>query len=497
MRRSIRIVSLFATCAALTSCAHGIRTADGSVDGTAGSAVRVGGEAGAALGASAGGATGASVMGPALTKEGPVTKVDLADSGEDMKAIPSEVNRLVLQWIDYFQGRGREHMERYLSRSGKYLPMMKEILRREGLPEDLVYVALIESGFSATAHSSANAVGYWQFIRGTGRRYGLRVDSYIDERRDFVKATTAAADYLKGLYNLFGSWYLAIASYNVGENRIKSLVMRYHTRDFWDLAQHRRLPQETINYVPKFLAARMIAKEPEKYGFSEVKYMQPLQFAEVEVGHSVDLRRMAREMNMDYDELSALNPSYKRGIAIESGGKLVLRVPPTQKERSMAAATAALVIPGRALTVAGVPAQDEYSYYKIRRGDTLSTLARKFRTSTRAIRKLNGMSASSRLIAGRRIKVPGESLAGLAKREIKAESVKPRRQMASAERASSRTAGKSHANSNRRKVHIVRRGDTLIDIARQYRISLSQLATHNQISRKTKVVTGTRLEIPD
>ncbi len=427
-------------------------------------------------------------------REGPATPHDLSDDGDDMKAIPSEVNRLVLQWVDYFQGRGREHMERYLSRSGKYLPMMKEILRKEGLPEDLVYVALIESGFSATAHSSANAVGYWQFIRGTGRRYGLRCDSHVDERRDFVKATLAAADYLKGLYNLFGSWYLAIASYNVGENRIKNLVMKYHTRDFWALAKDRRLPQETINYVPKFLAARMIAKEPEKYGFSGVKYMQPLQFAEVEVGHSVDLRRMARELGIEYDEISALNPAYKRGIAIESGGKLVLRVPVAARDGALTAATASLVIPGRALAVAGVPEQDEYSLYKIRRGDTISSLARRFRTSTRAIRKLNNMGSSTRLVAGRRIKVPGESLAGLARREIKAEAEKPRRELAKADRAAkpgARVAGKSGS-----RVHIVRRGDTLIDIARQYRVSLTELATYNQISRKTKIMIGTRLEIP-
>ncbi|MCM2282660.1 MAG: LysM peptidoglycan-binding domain-containing protein [Bdellovibrionaceae bacterium] len=494
MHRSMRMISLIAVCTSLTACAQSLRKAD-SQDSSA--AYRVGGVIGGVVGGAVGGELGAQAapLGvsaePPLTNEGPVTQVDLADSGEDMKAIPSEVNRLVLQWIDYFQGRGREHMERYLSRSGKYLPMMKEILRKEGLPEDLVYVALIESGFSATAHSSANAVGYWQFIRGTGKRYGLRVDSYVDERRDFVKATTAAADYLKGLYNLFGSWYLAIASYNVGENRIKNLVMRYHTRDFWDLAKSRRLPQETINYVPKFLAARMIAKEPEKYGFAGVNYMQPIQFTEIEVGHSVDLRRMARELNMDYDELSALNPAYKRGIAIESSGKLMLRVPPAQQERSLAAATTALVIPGRALTVAGVPDQDEYSFYRIRRGDTLSTLARRFRTSTRAIRKLNGMSSSARLVAGRRIKVPGESLAGLAKREIKAEVEKPRRELARADRAS------KAASADRKKVHIVRRGDTLIDIARQYRISLSQLATHNQISRRAKVTIGTRLEIPD
>ena len=425
--------------------------------------------------------------------EGPVTANDLDDSGTDMKAIPHEVNRLVLQWVDYFQGRGRPHMERYLSRSGKYLPMMKAILREHGLPEDLVYIALIESGFSATAHSSASAVGYWQFIRGTGRRYNLRIDSYIDERRDFVKATHAAAEYFKGLYNLFGSWYLAIASYNVGENRVKNLVMRYHTRDFWEMTKARRLPQETVNYVPKFLAARMIAKEPEKYGFTEVEYMQPLKFQEIEVAHSVDFKKMADELQIDAAEFQALNPAYKRGIGLERDGKLVVRVPDGMDlEKAKASAAVAMVTPGPALQEALkklAAGEDEFQMYKIRRGDTLSTIARRFRTSTRVIRKLNGMHSGTRIIAGKRIKVPGESMAGLSKRESNAAS--PRRDIAKAERASRPVTAQGG-----RKVHIVRRGDTLIDIAKQYRVSLGQLASHNKLNRSTRINIGTRLEIP-
>lgn len=426
---------------------------------------------------------------------GPVTENDLRDSGEDMKKIPHEVNRLVLMWVDYFQGRGRPHMERYLSRSGKYLPMMKEILHSKGMPEDLVYIALIESGFSATAHSSASAVGYWQFIRGTGRRYNLRVDSYVDERRDFVKATHAAAEYFKTLYGMFGSWYLAIASYNVGENRIKNLVNRYRTRDFWDLAEGRKLPAETVNYVPKFLAARMIAKDPAKYGFSNVEYLQPLKWAEVEVTHNVDLRKMAETLAMDADELQALNPAYKRGIAFEKDGKLIVRIPEQHKENAMVAATSAMVVPGAAMqaTLAKLASgEEEFSLYKIRRGDTLASIARRFRTSTRVLRKLNGMRGGARIIAGKRIKVPGESLAGRSKRESSAAS--PRREIARADRASRMKTAK--ASKRQQQVHVVRRGDTLIEIARKYQVSLTQLASKNKISRRSKVNIGTRLEIP-
>lgn len=141
-------------------------------------------------------------------------------------------NEHVQQWIRYFQGRGRVHMEQYLQRSTRYLPMMKQVLRENGLPEDLVYISLIESGFSPQAHSHSNAVGYWQFIRSTGRRFGLTVDPFIDERRDPVLSTRAAAEYFKSLYSLFGSWHLALSAYNTGENRVKRAVTRYYTRDF-------------------------------------------------------------------------------------------------------------------------------------------------------------------------------------------------------------------------------------------------------------------------
>ena len=312
------------------------------------------------------------------------TSGDLSDSGSDLDALPLEVNKNVLQWIDYFQGRGRPHMERYLQRSTRYMPIMKKILKDNGLPEDLIYIALIESGFSSTAHSSAAAVGYWQFIKGTGKTYHLQIDSYLDERRDFVRSTQAAADYFKGLYNLFGAWYLAIASYNVGENRVKSLVMKNHTRDFWKLARENRLPDETSNYVPKFLAARLIAKDPEKYGFTDIEYMPPLAFGEVQFNTSIDIRKLASAMSLDYDDLRDLNPSYKRGVAFQKNGKLTLRVPVGMETQAVAAAEAATAGDRKVYV-----ADEDYGYYRVRRGDTIAVIARKFGTSQTQIRSLN------------------------------------------------------------------------------------------------------------
>lgn len=413
---------------------------------------------------------------------------DLNDTGSDLDAIPLEVNKMVLQWIDYFQGRGRPHMERYLSRSTRYMPVMKTILREEGLPEDLIYIALIESGFSSTAHSSANAVGYWQFIRGTGRRYNLEINSYVDERRDFVKATYAAAQYFKGLYNLFGAWYLAIASYNVGENRVKSLVMKYHTRDFWQLARENKLPNETINYVPKFLAARLIAKAPEKYGFVDIEYMPPLEFDEVEIGHSIDIRKLAQAMNLEYDDLRDLNPSYKRGVAFAKSGALSLRIPKGMQAVALAAAPEAMAGSPRAYLAV---ADEDYTYYRVRRGDTLSGLARKFGTSLSNLRRLNNLSKNAILAAGRRIRVPAERFVSDRKDQISSRSTN--RNVAASKKEASTMARLARQS---RRVHIVKKGDTLIEIARKYQVSLRELANHNQIRRRSTIPIGARLEIP-
>ena len=424
-------------------------------------------------------------------KDAPSGSGDINDSGSDLENVPLAVNRAVFEWIDYFQGRGRPHMERYLARSARYMPIMQDILKKEGLPKDLIYIALIESGFSSTAHSSANAVGYWQFIRGTGKHYGMQIDSYVDERRDFVRSTQAAADYFKGLYNLFGSWYLAIASYNVGENRVKNLVMKNHTRDFWKLARENKLPAETANYVPKFLAARLIAKEPEKYGFTDIDYMPPLEFSEVEFTTSIDLRKLAKEMNLEYDDLRDLNPMYKRGVAFEKAGKLKLRVPKGMDQQALTVASlASAEAPKRYV------ADEDYSYYRVRRGDSISTIARKFNTSQSQIRQLNNMGRRATLVAGRRIRVPGENIAGLTKAEPTSSKKKSEEIATQGRKPSEATSPEAPTKPTGQRVHIVRRGENLIQIARRYQVSMKKLARHNSLRSKSRIMVGSRLEIP-
>lgn len=408
---------------------------------------------------------------------------DLNDNETDMRNLPLEMNEKVTQWIEYFQGRGREHMVRHLARSSRYLPKMKDILKSHGLPEDLAYIALIESGFNATALSKANAVGYWQFIRGTGKRYGLQQNYYVDDRRDFIESTDAAANYLKALYNLFGSWYLAIASYNVGENRIKNVVMKHYTRNFWEIAQKGGLPPETTNYVPKFLAARLIAKHPEKYGFDDVVYEPPLDFKEFTLnGKGVNIKKMAENLGVNYAELSNLNPAYKRGLIPKGQANAKLRVP-TQVDD--AAVIAALDKSDSKITVDVIASGDGESYV-IRRGDTLSHIAQRFGTSIRAIRDANNMVSRTVLYPGKKILVPtGRTITST---ESKALSTHNPPSGAAAEAAITLSTGEQK--------YVVQEGDSLYTIAQKFNVQMERIKDRNNLGRKSLINIDTVLVIP-
>lgn len=315
--------------------------------------------------------------------------------------IPEEVQPLVQRWVNYFQGRGREHMERYLSRSSRYERLMKRILRENGIPEDIIYIALIESGFSPRAISRSRAVGYWQFIRGTGTRYGLAINTFVDERRDPVLATQAAADYFKGLYGEFNSWFLAMASYNVGEGRVRREINRNKTRDFWVLAKKRRLPKETLNYVPKYLAARLIAKKPEAYGFTDIPYEPPIEFETATFQQSVNMKILADKLNIDYAELKRLNPKFRGEVAPIEGKAIDLRLPLNTKAAALALASEVTV-----KDLVFVPDRGETDVYKVRQGDTLLKIAKRFKTSVAFLREINDFKRRSRLKPGRTIFVP-------------------------------------------------------------------------------------------
>lgn len=222
--------------------------------------------------------------------------------------IPVTYNDKVKYWIKYFQGPGRKWFHKWLERSHAYLPLMKSTLASRNLPQDLAYVAMIESGFSPHAVSTASAVGYWQFIKSTAKRYDLEVTWWLDERRDHQKSTVAAARYLGDLYKLFGSWYLTAAAYNMGEGRTGRLIKKYGTKNFWVLSQKRDFPKETREYIPKLLAAVLISKAPKLYGFTNIEPKDPYSFDYFHVPGGTDLMNLAKYLNIDHEKLNRLNP---------------------------------------------------------------------------------------------------------------------------------------------------------------------------------------------
>ena len=384
-------------------------------------------------------------------------------SSQELEIIPTEINARVEKWINYFQGRGRPHMERYLLRSTRYEALMKKVLRDNNLPEDLFYIALIESGFSSQAFSHASAVGYWQFIRGTGKRYKLKINQLVDERRDPVLSTQAAADYFKDLYKLVNSWYLSMASYNVGEGRVIRAVRKYKTHDFWELTRNKRaLPRETDDYIPKFIAAKLIAKNPDKYGFDGIDYMAPIEFDHITVNQPVNLRIMAEKMNYNYEDFKALNPKFKGEIApLDNEKMLGLRIPAGSYEIAMKAATESITD-----KVEYVADHDEVQNYKVRRGDTFSSIAKKFRTNVAFLRDLNDFPRKKKLKLGQKIYVPDRTPLVEKRPEI---------------------AGQ---------FHIVQPGDSLASIASMYKVKLGILKKLNNLSRRSKLKSGSKLLIP-
>jgi membrane-bound lytic murein transglycosylase D len=394
--------------------------------------------------------------------------------------IKLDQNEYVDIWVRYFQGRGRKHMETYLSRSSRYLPMMKNVLRENGLPEELVYIALIESGFSPRAHSKANAVGYWQFIRSTGKRFGMQIDTFTDERRDPVLSTRAAAEYFKALHNLLGDWHLAMASYNVGEGRVKRVVAKYRTKDFWTLMKTRRaLPAETRNYVPKFIAATMIAKDPAKYGFSEIEYQDPLSYDTVALQSPISLTKLATNLNVDVEEMKLLNPKFRTDfVPIARGNETVVRIPVGRASDALAALSMSVTAQPKVL-------QAEYFYYKVRRGENLSTIARKHKTTVSQLRRINDISNRTMLRVGRSLKVPDQGGDGI--KFVSGDDDEVRKP--------SGGSAVLAVEKREKTFHVVRRGDNLTTISRRYNISMPELLKLNNLSNRSVIRKGQKLRV--
>ncbi len=241
--------------------------------------------------------------------------------------VPVVLNQPVKFYLTHFSRDKKSQFGHYLARSGRYAPKMRQIFKEHGLPPDLVYLALVESGFNPQARSPAEAVGPWQFIEGTARRYGLKVNRFVDERRDPEKSTRAAARYLKDLFRQFGCWYLAAAGYNAGEQRVESTICRAGSRDFWIMAQKSLLPRETCNYVPQFIAAALIAKNPQRFGFDQIPYQRPDRYKCIQVPGGADLRDLADSLGVDYTVLKGLNPEITTGRVPPDEASYALKAP--------------------------------------------------------------------------------------------------------------------------------------------------------------------------
>lgn len=246
--------------------------------------------------------------------------------------IPVTWNKQTAMWVKFFTGRGRQHFMNYTKRAGRYAPVLSKIMADNGLPRDLIYLAMAESGFQNHARSWAKAVGPWQFMPYTGKKFGLNIDWYVDERRDPLKATIAAANYLKVLHGLFGSWELAAAGYNAGEGKIARAIKMYRTKDFWGLTKGRYLRPETKNYVPKIMALAIIGKNLDVFGFTDIEFDKALDYEEIMVKGNTDLYQIAEVLQLDFEEIKRYNPEVVRWQTPPYLESYALRVPVGSKE---------------------------------------------------------------------------------------------------------------------------------------------------------------------
>ncbi len=374
---------------------------------------------------------------------------------------PIVINKQVEAYLDIFQNKQRSTFKRWLARSGKYVPMFKKELREAGLPEDLAYLAMIESGFKQRAFSRAKAVGLWQFMKATGKEYNLRIDRYVDERRHAEKSTKAAVAFLSDLYANFGDWHLAVAGYNAGGGKIRRGLKRYQTDNFWSLATHKYLKLETKRYVPKLIAAIIIAKNPEKYGFTNIAYETPLAYETLRVGPGLSLNAVAIVCDTDSTVIKQLNQELKTGRTPFNKSHYDVQIPINKKE----------------LAEANLPKLNSvvrtgYKTHKIRRGDTLSKICKQYNINKTTLLKINNLR-SSKLIAGKNLRIPYSSAQyRLVKKGVNGNIVV-----------------------NDLTMHTIKQGETLSKIADTYNVPVDLIVTWNGLASVHKIRAGQQLAL--
>jgi len=382
-------------------------------------------------------------------------------------------------YLDYFTHHGRPVMERWLARSGRYEDMIRGRLRDEGLPEDFFYLALIESGFNPYARSRAGAGGIWQFMPYTGRRYGLEINYWVDERRDPVKSTDSAISYLQDLYARFGDWTLAAASYNAGEGKIQRAIKYSETEDYWEMIENSYLKLETRDYIPRMIAAAIIAKNPEAFGFNNIKKEKPLRTEAVVVPDATDLRVIARLCGCTYHELKILNPALLRWCT-PPGERCEVNVPAGKAETFRVA-------------YESLPARERVTFRRhiVHEGETLSVIAGKYRTSIYPIMQMNGIRNRHRIVAGKSIIIPVPlDRAPPVVRPTYARA-RPKRPAAKAQPSSAELKARGLVATS----YVIREGDTLWDISQRAGVSTTQIKGWNHIRYHRSLKPGDKIAL--
>lgn len=429
--------------------------------------------------------------------------------------IPITINKYVQREIASFQGPERKFFLESYQRSGHYRPMILKELRAAGLPDEISWLPLVESGFKVKALSSARALGLWQFISSTGYRYGLKRDWWMDERMDPDKATGAAIGYLTDLHGLFGDWTTALAGYNSGEGRVLRAIKRQNESyfdHFWDI--YERLPRETRRYVPRFLAVVAIVNEPAKYGFDLPEPFAPHTFEVVSMERSTSLEVLDRALDIQVGTLRVLNPELRRGAT--PADPYDLKVPEGQ---AGSLRTQLASVPQWS------PPRDAYTIHRVRRGESLSVIAQRYGTSVNQIVRENGMRSPDRIWPGQQLRVPdrgpapaaavatgpggevkhrvrtGDSLWRVAQRygttvdrirrqnNLRSDLLQPGQVLII-------RPGSVAATSGSRQAYVVRRGDTLGKIAQRQRVSLNRLLSANGLTKRSVIYPGQRLWLP-
>lgn len=387
--------------------------------------------------------------------------------------IPITINDRVKFFINHFQTAKRKPFRNWLSRSTRYIPRMREILRENGMPEDLVYLAMIESGFNVRAYSPAHACGPWQFIKETGERYGLTVSRWLDERRNPEKATAAAAKYLKKLYEEFGCWYLAAAGYNAGENRVRRGIKTYENADYWDMCDYDLFSRETKDYVPQIIAAAIIAKDPERFGFTDVEYQEPLRCAKINVPPQTDLKAVALACGVDHQTIGILNAelvqgctppygTYKISIPEDSAGSFGENFHRVKRVK-----------------------ETRYNKYITGKGDTVAKVSKRFGISKKVLARTNKIKGK-RLRAGKVLKIPYQ---------VEFFVLSPRNHKNPIKLSCLETEEKNINRRDEQSTYTVQKGDTLFSTAKRFGLPLDSLRKLNGLSENSTIQVGQELSV--